>query len=61
VADDASVSANSLVTRDIPAGGIAMGVPAQVVSTKGSFRQVRYRGMEVDEGRAAALLATQAS
>jgi serine O-acetyltransferase len=59
VADDASVSANSLVTRDIPAGGIAMGVPAQVVSTKGSFRQVRYRGMEVDEGRAAALLATR--
>ena len=36
-----------------------MGVPAQVVSTKGSFRQVRYRGMEVDEGRVAALLATR--
>ena len=59
IADDASVSANSLVTRDIPSGGIAMGVPAQVVSMKGSFRQIGYRGMEVDEGRTAALLATR--
>ena len=58
VGDDASVSANSLVTRDIPPGGIAIGVPAQVVSMKGSFRQIKYRGMELDADRSAALLAT---
>jgi serine O-acetyltransferase len=60
VGDDASVAANSLVTRDIPPAGIVMGVPAQVVSTKGSFRQVAYRGMDVDTDRTAALFAAQA-
>lgn len=59
VGDDASVAANSLVTRDIPPAGIAMGVPAQVVSTKGSFRQVSYRGMDMDPDRTAALFAAQ--
>lgn len=51
VGNDASIAANSLVTRDVPAAGIAMGVPAQVVSSKGSFRQVSYRGMDQDPDR----------
>lgn len=59
VGDDAAVGANSLVTRDVPPAGIALGVPAQVVSTKGSFRQVSYRGMDLDAGRTAALCAAQ--
>jgi len=55
VSDDVSVAGGSLVTRDIPARGIAMGVPAKVVSRNGSFRQVRYRNMENDPLRLAAL------
>jgi len=53
--DDASVSANSLVARDVTAGGVAIGVPARVVSRMGSFRQVRYYGMDADPDRLAAI------
>jgi serine O-acetyltransferase len=55
--DDATVAGNSLVTRDVPARGVAMGVPAQTVSRKGSFRQVSYRGMADDPHRSAGLTA----
>ena len=57
VGDDATVAANSLVTRDVPARGLAMGVPAKIVSLRGSFRQVSYRGMADDPQRSAALTA----
>lgn len=53
--DDAVVAGNSLVTRDIPRRGIAMGVPATTVSRKGSFGQVSYRGMADDPARTASL------
>jgi serine O-acetyltransferase len=46
--DDVSVAGRSLVTRDVPAGGTTMGVPAKVVSSEGSFLQVRYRDMGSD-------------
>jgi serine O-acetyltransferase len=58
IGDDASVAANSLVTRDVPPRGLAMGVPAQVVSAKGSFSQVSYRGMKDDPERAASMMAS---
>jgi len=58
---DAVVAGNSLVTRDVPPCGIVMGVPAAVVSHKGSFNQVAYRGMTEDLGRSAALAALRAS
>jgi len=53
--DDASVAGNSLVTRDVPTCGTAMGVPAKVVSRQGSFREVRYRNMDNDPLRLMAL------
>jgi serine O-acetyltransferase len=53
--DDVVVSANSLVTRDLPTAGVAVGVPARVVSWHGSFDQVRYRDMADDPERCAAL------
>jgi serine O-acetyltransferase len=55
--DDCAVGANSLVARDVPPGGLAIGVPARVVSRQGSFRQVRYYGMQDDQARIAAMRA----
>jgi len=36
IGDDAAVGANAVVTKDIPAGGVAVGIPAKVISTEGS-------------------------
>jgi serine O-acetyltransferase len=45
VGDDAAVSANSLVVRDVPPGGVVMGVPARLVSRRGGSRLGDVRGM----------------
>jgi serine O-acetyltransferase len=57
--DDAAVGANSLVVRDVPPRGVVVGVPARLVSRRGSFAQVMYRGMDSDQERKAALAASQ--
>ena len=57
VGNDAAVSAISLVARDVPPRGVVVGVPARLVSRRGSFPQVMYRGMETDEERRSALTA----
>lgn len=57
VGDDATVGANSLVTRDVPPRGVMLGVPARLISRRGSFNQIAYRGMDADEGRKASLAA----
>jgi serine O-acetyltransferase len=57
VGDDAAVGAISLVARDVPPRGVVVGVPARLVSRRGSFAQVIYRGMDSDEERKAALAA----
>ena len=48
---DCAVSALSLVTTDVPARALVIGVPGRVVSGKGSFRQIRYYGMDDDLAR----------
>jgi serine O-acetyltransferase len=55
VGDDVAVGANSLLVRNVPSRAVVVGVPARVVSRRGSFAQVVYRGMDDDAGRAAAL------
>ncbi len=60
IGSDSVVAANSLVTRDVPPCSVVMGVPAAVVSHRGSFTQVTYRGMQEDRGRSAALAAREA-
>jgi serine O-acetyltransferase len=60
VGSDAAVGANSVVLRDVPPRGVVLGVPARVVSHKGSFAQVYYRGMNDDPERRAALEDPQA-
>lgn len=36
IGDDAAIGANAVVPRDVPAGAVAAGVPAKVISDKGS-------------------------
>jgi serine O-acetyltransferase len=55
VGDDAAVGANSLLVRDIPSRGVVVGVPARLVSRRGSFAQIIYREMDNDDERTAAL------
>ena len=57
IGNDASVGANSLVLRDVPQRGVVLGVPARMVSTHGSFTQIRYREMDNDDERKASLAA----
>ncbi len=54
VGSDASVGANSVLLRDVPPRGVVLGVPARLVSHKGSFNQIYYRGMDDDVERRAA-------
>jgi serine O-acetyltransferase len=55
VGDDAAVGANSLLVRDVPPRGVVLGVPARLVTGRGSFAQIIYRGMDNDDKRKVAL------
>lgn len=55
VGSDASVGANSVLLRDVPPRGVVLGVPARLLSRKGSFTQIYYRGMAEDPDRRLAL------
>jgi serine O-acetyltransferase len=55
VGSDASVGANSVLLRDVPPRGVVLGVPARLLSRKGSFTQIYYRGMADDPERVLAL------
>jgi serine O-acetyltransferase len=55
VGSDASVGANSVLLRDVPPRGVVLGVPARLLSHKGSFTQIYYRGMKDDPDRRLAL------
>jgi serine O-acetyltransferase len=54
VGDDAAISANSLVVRDVPPGGVVMGVPARLVSKRGGSRPGDGREIVKDDERNAA-------
>jgi serine O-acetyltransferase len=44
IGDDVAVGANAVVVKDVPAYAVAVGIPAKVISSKGSMNLVRYRG-----------------
>lgn len=44
--DDSVVAAGAVLTKSLPPRAIAMGIPAKVVSYKGSFNYIEYVGME---------------
>lgn len=55
VGSDALIGVGAIVTRSIPARGVAVGNPARVISRKGSFDVILYDGRERDPERLAAL------
>lgn len=42
IGDGAAIGANAVVLEDVPAGGVAVGVPARVVSTRGSEGYIQH-------------------
>ncbi len=59
IGDDAAIGAGSVLLEDVAPRGVVAGNPARRVSRRGSFKLVRYRGMEDDPQRRAALEARQ--
>jgi serine O-acetyltransferase len=55
IGDDVAVGANAVVTQSLPDRSVAVGIPARVISRKGSFDYVNYLGMASDAARAASL------
>lgn len=49
--DDSVVGANAVLNKPLEARAVALGVPAHVVSHKGSFQYIHYRGMDDDHER----------
>lgn len=49
--DDVAIGANAVVTKSVPDRGVAVGIPARVVSHQGSFEFILYDRMDQDEGR----------
>jgi serine O-acetyltransferase len=48
IGDDVAIGANAVVMKDLPNQVVAAGIPAQVVSQKGSKHLVLYRGCQAD-------------
>jgi serine O-acetyltransferase len=57
IGNDALVGAGAIVTRSVPPGGVVVGNPARLISTRGSFDLISYFGMTDDEERSASLAA----
>jgi serine O-acetyltransferase len=57
IGDDVAVGANAVVTQSLPDRAVAVGIPARIVSRKGSFEYVNYLGLASDAARAASFSA----
>lgn len=51
IGSDVAIGANAVVTKSVPDHAVAVGIPAQVISSQGSFDFVHYQGMEHDADR----------
>ena len=51
IGNDVVIGANAVVLKSVPDRAVVVGIPAKVVSMKGSFDIVRYPGMEDDPER----------
>jgi serine O-acetyltransferase len=61
IGDDALIGVGTVVTKSIPARGVAAGNPARILSLKGSFELISYPEMEKDSERMAAITAISLS
>lgn len=61
IGNDVAIGANAVVTKSLPERAVAVGIPARVVSCKGSFEYVLYQGMETDPERLASLAVREQS
>jgi serine O-acetyltransferase len=55
IGDDALIGAGAITIRSVPPGGVVVGNPARLISTRGSFDLINYTRMEADIDRAAAI------
>jgi len=46
IGDDVAIGANAVVTRSIPDRAVVVGIPAEVISYRGSFEYILYRDRE---------------
>lgn len=51
VGSDALIGVGAVVVRSVPEGGVAVGNPAKILSTQGSFDLIDYPAMESDQER----------
>lgn len=51
IGNDVLIGTSAVVTRSIPDRAVVAGIPAEILSMKGSFDHLRYPGMETDEER----------
>jgi serine O-acetyltransferase len=56
IGDDVAVGANAVVTKSIPDGAVVVGVPARIISFRGSFDFILYQGMDSDPARLANMI-----
>jgi serine O-acetyltransferase len=55
IGDDALVGVGAIVIESVEAGGVVVGNPARLISSRGSFDLITYTGMETDAERTGAL------
>ena len=55
IGNDAAIGANAVVTTSLLDRAVAVGVPAKIISYKGSFDFVLYENMETDPARLSSL------
>jgi serine O-acetyltransferase len=60
IGDDALIGVGAVVIKSVPRGGVMVGNPARLVSTRGSFDLITYTGMESDDNRRTALATIRA-
>lgn len=47
IGDDVAIGANAVVTKSLPKGAVAVGIPAQIINMKGSRDFIKYRGCQM--------------
>jgi serine O-acetyltransferase len=48
IGDDVAIGANAVVLKDVPNHAVVAGIPAKIISEKGSGKLVRFRGCAAD-------------